>query len=355
MRMKTKSAHMLRLPPGSLTAPPGAYMPKAIEVFHYTADSVEEKSLASVAQVAPYTAKPGILWINVDGVADVEIVRELGNLFGLHPLALEDVLHVRQRAKVDNYGDHLYVVVRMLHFEQGVESEQVSMFLTRNAVITFQEIPGDCLDPIRERLRKGTGLLQRYGADYLMYALIDAIIDNYYPFLEGMGEQVEALEDKVVEEPSRSTLGRVHEVKRNLLDVRRSIWPLRDAVNNLLRDESTLITDTTRLYLRDCYDHTVQVLDIIETYRELSGGLMDVYLSSASNRMNEVMKVLTVIATIFIPLTFLAGVYGMNFEHMPELGQPWAYPVLWGIMVGTAVTMLVLFWRRGWIGKGPRG
>ncbi|MBN1918768.1 MAG: magnesium/cobalt transporter CorA [Verrucomicrobia bacterium] len=351
-KMKVKSAHMLRLPPGSLTAPPGAYMPKTIEVFRYTADSVEEKSLARVADLAACKDKPGVLWVNVDGVGDVEIVREIGNLFGLHPLALEDVLHVRQRPKVDDYGDHLYVVVRMLHFTDEVESEQVSMFLTRSAVITFQEHPGDSFDTVRQRLRKGTGLVQRHGADYLMYALMDAIIDDYYPFLEGIGEQVEALEDQVVARPSRTTLGRVHAVKRNLLDVRRAVWPLRDAVNSLLREDNALIAKATRLYLRDCYDHTVQVLDIVETYRESAGNLMDIYLSSASNRMNEVMKVLTIIATIFIPLTFLAGVYGMNFRYMPELGLSWTYPALWAVMVAIAVTMLVLFWRKGWIGRG---
>jgi magnesium transporter len=354
MRMKVKSSHMHKLPPGSLTAPPGAVMPKTIDVFRYTADSVEEKSLARVTDLAAYKDKPGVLWVNVDGVGDAEIVRELGSLFGLHPLALEDVLHVRQRPKVDDYGDHLYVVVRMLHFEEEVESEQVSLFLAKGAVITFQEHPGDCLDPVRQRLRKGTGLLQRHGADYLMYALMDAIIDDYYPFLERIGEQVEILEDQVVEHPTRGTLSRVHDVKRNLLDVRRAIWPLRDAVNILLREDNTLIAKATRLYLRDCYDHTVQALDIVETYREFAGGLMDVYLSSASNRMNEVMKVLTVIATIFIPLTFLAGVYGMNFRHMPELGLPWAYPALWGLMLTVASIMIALFWRRGWIGKGPR-
>jgi magnesium transporter len=349
--MKVRSRRTLGLPPGSLTAPPGAYVPKAIDVFHYTSEAVKETQITRVADLGQFKEREGVIWVNVNGVGDAEIVRELGNLFGLHPLALEDVVNVHQRPKVDDYGDHLFIVVHMLHFETAVTSEQVSMFLTSNAVITFQEQPGDCLDPIRNRLRKGTGLLQRQGADYLMYALLDAIIDNYFPFLERVGETVEALEDQVVEQPSRRTLGRVHNVKRDLLDVRRSVWPLREAVNGLLREENPLVRKATRPYLRDCHDHTVHVLDIVETYRELVGGLMDVYLSSVSNKMNEVMKVLTVIATIFIPLTFIAGVYGMNFHRMPELGWPWAYPAVWAIMIVIALVMLAAFRRKGWIGR----
>jgi magnesium transporter len=348
--MKTRSRRTLGLPPGSLTAPPGAYVPETIELLHYTSDALEERQLANVAELAQFKDKEGVLWINLNGVGDAEIVRELGNLFALHPLALEDVVNVHQRPKVDDYGDHLFIVVHMLHFETAVTSEQVSMFLTPNAVITFQEHPGDCLDPLRERLRKGAGLIRRHGADYLMYAVIDAVIDNYFPFLERVSQTVEGLEDQVVAQPSRRTLGRVHEVKRNLLEVRRSVWPLREAINGLLREESPLIRKATRLYLRDCYDHAVQVLDIVETYRELAGGLMDIYLSSVSNKMNEVMKVLTIIATIFIPLTFIAGIYGMNFERMPELRQPWGYPAVWAAIIVIAIVMLVLFRRKGWLG-----
>ena len=348
--MKTKRRTTLGLPPGTLTAPPGAHVPEAIHLFHYTAQAVEEIEAASLKDVARYKGKEGVTWVNVDGLGNADMIGEIGSLFGLHPLALEDVLNAPQRAKVDDSGSHIVTVIRMLHLEAAIETEQVSIFLCPNVVITVQERPGDCLEPVRQRLRKGTGNVRRHGADYLMYAIVDAIVDNYFPFLERIGEVVEELENEVVAKPTRGTVGRVHAIKRDLLDVRRSVWPLREALNGLLRDESPLVHKATRLYLRDCYDHTVQVLDVVETYRELAGGLMDVYLSSVSNKMNEVMKVLTVIATIFIPLTFIAGVYGMNFEAMPELKLPWAYPAVWAVMIVVAVTMLVLFRRKGWLG-----
>jgi len=342
------------LPPGTLAAPAEAHTPKTIRVIHYTAESIDEAEVDSVEAIAEHLGKGGVAWINLDGLGNVDMVRELGTMFGLHPLALEDVLNVRQRPKVDDYDDHLYAVIRMLHYEDAVETEQVSVFLGKNVVLTFQEHPGDCLEPIRDRLRKGKGQIRRQGADYLMYAILDAIIDGYFPFLDQLSDVVEKLEAQVVERPDRKTLGRVHNVKRDLLNIRRSIWPLRDAINSLIREESHLVGDTARLYLRDCYDHAIHVLDVIETYRELAGGLMDVYLSSLSNKMNEVMKVLTVIATIFIPLTFIAGVYGMNFETMPELKWRWGYAAVWAVMIALAVVMLALFRRKGWLGGGAQ-
>jgi magnesium transporter len=325
-------------------------VPTAFHVMHYTAESLEEHDLSAPADLARFRDTGGVTWVNVDGLGSTEFLRGMGEVFGFHPLALEDVLSVPQRPKADDYSDHLFLVIRMPDYQEQLEIEQISMFLGRNVVVTFQQRPGDCLEPIRERLRKSTGRLRQEGADYLMYAILDAVIDHYFPFLELLGETVEELEDEVMADPDHETLGRVHEIKRDLLDVRRSLWPLRDAVNGLLRDESPLLGETTRLYLRDCYDHIVQVLDMVETYRELAGGLMDVYLSSLSNRMNEVMKVLTVIATIFIPLTFIAGIYGMNFERMPELKWGWAYPAVWGVMIFIAVVMLILFRRKGWLG-----
>ncbi|KPJ56310.1 MAG: magnesium transporter [Planctomycetes bacterium DG_58] len=337
-------------PPSTLVAPREAQVPETVHLFHYTEDSVEETDLADVKELARYRKKEGVTWVNVPGLGSVEMLHDLGELLSLHPLALEDVLQIPQRPKVDDYEGHLFVVLRMLHYEEAVDTEQVSIFLGSDYVVTFQERPGDCLDPIRERLRKGTGQLRRQGADYLMYAIIDTVIDNYFPFLEQVGEVVEDLEGEVVENPTRQTLSRVHDIKRGLLDVRRSVWPLRDAVNQLIREETPLIGKTAQLYLRDCYDHTIHVLDVVETYRELAGGLMDIYLSSVSNKMNEVMKVLTIIATIFIPLTFIAGIYGMNFEKMPELKWPWAYPLVWGVMVVVAIVMLLFFRHRGWLG-----
>jgi magnesium transporter len=348
--MRARRLETLGVPAGTLKAPPGAYVPKTVRVFHYTAQAIEEVETASLDDVARIKGTEGVTWVNVDGLGNADLIGELGTLFGFHPLALEDALNTPQRAKMDDYGSHLFAVLRMLHFEEQVETEQVSIFLCPNVVVTIQERPGDCLEPVRQRLRKEASQVRRQGADYLMYAILDAIIDNYFPFLEQVGEVVEHLEDEVVQNPKRHTVARVHAIKRHLLDVRRSVWPLREALNTLLRDESPLVHKATRPYLRDCYDHAVQVLEIVETYRELTAGLMDVYLSSLSNKMNEVMKVLTVIATIFIPLTFLAGVYGMNFQYMPELHQRWAYPALWGLMVFLAVGMLVIFRRKGWLG-----
>jgi len=338
------------LPPGTLAAPAGAHAPDTLQVIHYTADALEEQEVASAAEAAAFREKQGVTWVNVDGLGNVELLAELGERFGLHPLALEDVVSVPQRPKVDDYDSHLYAVVRMLQYDQALETEQVSVFLGNDFVITFQERPGDCLEPVRARLRKGTGQLRRQGAGYLMYAVLDAIIDGYFPFLERIGEVAEELEDAVVDRPVRATLNRVHAIKRDLLDVRRALWPLRDAINSLLRDESPLLGDTARLYLRDCYDHAVQALDVVETHRELAGGLMDVYLSSISNKMNEVMKVLTIIATIFIPLTFVAGIYGMNFEKMPELTWAWGYPAVWLVMIAISVVMLLIFRHIGWLG-----
>jgi len=338
------------LPPGTIVAEEGAYVPDRIQVIHYSAESIDEAEVTSVAEIAAFREKPGVTWVNIEGLGNVAMIQELRELLGLHPLALEDALRTHQRPKADDYADNLYVVLRMLHYQDVVETEQVSMFLGGNYVVTFQEHPGDCLEPIRERLRKGKGQIRQQGADYLMYAIVDAIIDGYFPFLERVGEAVEELEDEVVVNPVPRTLNHVHGIKRDLLEIRRAIWPVREMINSLIRDENPLVGENTRLYLRDCYDHAIQVLDVIETYRELAGGLMDVYLSSVSNKMNEVMKVLTIIATIFIPLTFIAGIYGMNFKFMPELEWRWAYPAIWAIMAAITIGMLVLFRRAGWLG-----
>lgn len=339
------------LPPGTLIPPPGALRPETIQVIHYTEDVLDEFETRSPEEAARFKGHGGVTWVNMVGLGDADLVAGIGERFGLHPLALEDVLTVGQRPKVDDYQDHVFAVVRMLHHEVELAVEQVSVFLGSDFVITFQERPGDCLEPVRERLRKGVGQLRTQGAGYLMYAILDAIVDGYFPFLEQVGETIEDLEDDVIAKPTQHTLRRVHEVKRELLDVRRSVWPLQDAINSLVRQESPLLGDAARLYLRDCYDHAVRVLDVVETYRELASALMDAYFSSLSNRMNEVMKVLTVIATVFIPLTFIVGVYGMNFVWMPELKWRWAYPVVWAIMIALAVIMLLLFRRKGWLGS----
>ncbi|MFH1008818.1 MAG: magnesium/cobalt transporter CorA [Candidatus Latescibacterota bacterium] len=342
--------------PGTLTALEGRGTEKAtIRIFDYGPDHLEEKIVQHVEDCFPYVGTDTVTWIDVDGIGEVEVIRKLGEQFKLHPLALEDVLNIPQRPKVEEYEDQLFIVTRMVSFNETMESEQVSMFLGRNYLITFQERPGDCFDPVRERIRKNKGIVRQGGADYLAYVLMDALIDGYFPALEVLGERIEELEDNVMENPSRETLHRIHDVKRDLLVLRRLVWPEREAINTLLREETPLINVATRTYLRDCYDHTIQVMDVVETYRELASGLMDVYLSSLSNRMNEVMKTLTVVATIFIPLTFIVGIYGMNFNserspwNMPELNWAWGYPAIWLVMVLVVLGMLHFFRRKEWL------
>jgi magnesium transporter len=328
---------------------PEVTVPRAIHVFHYTAEALEETDVQFAEDLARFRSAGGVTWVNVDGLGNPDLVREIGRVFDLHDLALEDVCSLRQRPKVEHYPTHLYVVMKALHYEEAFWTEQVSIFLGPGFVLTFHERPGDALEPVRERLRSATGPLRREGADYLLYAIVDAIVDGYFPFLERVGGTVEEVEDEVVSKPTRRTVGRIHEIKRDLFDVRRVAWPLRDALNVLLRDEPAVVGKTARLYLRDCYDHVVLVLDIVETYRDLVGSLTDVYISSIDLRMQEIMKVLTVIATIFMPLSFIAGVYGMNFRNMPELGLAWGYPAALALMALIAIVMLVWFHRKGWL------
>jgi len=316
-----------------------------------------ETEIKDFALLPPILEKWPVTWVNVDGLGDAKTIAALGEIFHLHPLALEDVLHVTQRPKVEQYGEHQYIVTRMAAMAETLETEQLSIFLGPGFVLTFQERPGDCLDPIRERIRKGQGRIRQAGPDYLAYALIDAVVDHYFPVLEEFGEHLEVLEDSVIERPDARTVSQIHQAKRDLLRLRRAVWPMRESVNSLTRDPLPLITDDTRTYLRDCYDHAVQILDIVESHREIASGLMDLYLSSVSNRMNDVMKVLTVIATIFIPLTFVAGIYGMNFSpevsplNMPELNWYWGYPFCLTIMAAVTVAMVFFFKRRGWLGS----
>jgi magnesium transporter len=338
--------------PGTLSVDPHAPRPE-IQIIAYGPQGVVEKSLSGPADLAAYLGKWPVCWINVDGLGDVAVLRELQALFDLHPLAMEDVVNVHQRAKIEEYGDQTFIVTHMISLEDShLESEQISLFLGKGFVLTFQERPGgDCLGPVRERIRGPRSPLRELGVDYLMYALLDAVIDHYFPILEAYGERLETLEDEIILKPSPRLIVKVHGVKRELLFLRRTIWPQREAINSLIRDPIPTITDETRLYLRDCYDHAVRIIDLVETYREVCSDLMDLYLSSASNRMNEIMKVLTVISTIFIPLTFIAGVYGMNFKHMPELEVRWAYPATLGVMFVVGLGLVLFFVRRGWIGK----
>ncbi|MBI3950280.1 MAG: magnesium/cobalt transporter CorA [Acidobacteria bacterium] len=342
--------------PGTLRAHEVRRVEKVtISVIDYNEDTYEERVVSSVEECFVYRDTPTVTWINVTGLHDIEVIQKLGEKFGLHPLALEDVLNTGQRPKLDEYDEHYFIVVRELQWQDGLQADQISLFLGPKYVITFQELEGDVFDPVRERLRKGKGRIRRMAADYLAYALIDKVVDELFPILEVYGERLEELEDELIERPGRQTLQEIHRIKRDLLALRRTIWPEREVINSLQREESHLIRAETKIYLRDVYDHTVQIVEIIETYRDLAAGMLDVYLSSISNRMNDIMKVLTIIATIFIPLTFIVGVYGMNFNptsspwNMPELNWYWGYPAVLAAMAALALFMLLYFRRRGWL------
>lgn len=342
--------------PGMLVADPAA--PAAeITVFAFNPETVVERTVSDLADIENLKGKWPVLWINVDGTRDVTVVSKVGELFGLHKLALEDVVSNHQRAKVEEYDGYIFVVARMLIEGERLETEQLSLFLGESFVVSFQECAGgDPFSPVRDRIRKGHGRLRSAGADYLAYALIDSVIDHYYPVLEEYGERLDELETQVATRLEPGTVNVLHGIKRDLLTLRRAIWPLRDAINSLLRDGSALVSAETRVFIRDCYDHVVSIIDLIETYRELGSSLMDVYLSSVSNRMNEVMKVLTIISTIFLPATLIAGIYGMNFSpqrsplNMPELDWYYGYPYALALMVVLTIVTLSMFRVKGWLG-----
>ncbi|HPD46347.1 MAG TPA: magnesium/cobalt transporter CorA [Anaerohalosphaeraceae bacterium] len=341
------------LPPGTLVHVGERRTEKVrITVMDYDEAHFQEKEVASVEECMPFKAAETVTWINIDGLHEVNIIARSGAYFDLHPLILEDILHTTQRPRFQDCETYLYVVLQMLSYNaqrQRVESEQVSLILGEGFVLTFQERVGDVFDVIRDRIRKAGGRIRKAGADYLLYSLIDAVVDNYFNILENFGDRLETLEEDLFGEPSEGLLQRVHLLKRDLIALRRSVWPVRELVNALDKTESKLITKTTHTYLRDLYDHTIQVIETVETFRDVTSGLQDIYLSSISNRMNAVMKMLTIIATVFIPLTFIAGVYGMNFRHMPELEWRYGYMGVWAVMIGVATVMLVYFMRKKWL------
>lgn len=336
-------------PPGTITIDPEAPKP-VIRVIAFGPDMFIDQPISDPRTIVDFLHKYPVTWVNVDGLGDAETIRTIGEIFSIHRLALEDVVHVRQRAKVDEYPEHLYIVARMIdRSAERLNTEQLSMFLGKDYVLTFQEYPGDCLDAIRNRLKEHRGRVRDASADYLTYTILDAVVDEYFPILEAHGDRLEELEDRVLANPDPVLSAQVHQIKRELVVLRRGIWPLREAIAALLRGSSPLFSTETRLYLRDCHDHTFQVLDLVEVYRELSAGLIEMYLTSVGYHMNQIMKVLTIIATIFIPLTFIVGIYGMNFEHMPELTQRWGYPAVMIVMALIAGGMLLYFWRKGWM------
>jgi len=328
-----------------------------ITIIDYDEAQFQEKEAKTIEECFTFKKTPTVTWINIDGIHDLEIIDKLGKQFDLHSLVLEDILNTGQRPKYGDFDNHLFIVLKMIIFDENrndISSEQVSILFGENFVISFQEKEGDVFEPIRDRLRNAKGRLRKMGADYLAYALVDAIVDSYYLILEKMGEKIEGTEEELVTNPTSQTLQTIHNLKRDTIFLRKSVWPLREVVNSLERGESKLIKKTTHIFLRDVYDHTIQVIDTIETFRDMISGTLDIYLSSISNRMNEVMKVLTIIATIFIPITFIAGIYGMNFNpdvsflNMPELNWKFGYIFAWGVMFLVVLTMVIYFKRKRW-------
>jgi len=339
--------------PGGLLIDPDAPASQ-VRVMAYDADELMEQDVADPHHLEPLLGRRRITWANVDGLGDEATLREVGRVFGMHHLALEDVVNVNQRPKVEPYGEQLFLVLRMPRGRETLKTEQFSLILTADAVVTFQEQAGDCLDPVRKRLRDARPRLRRGTSGYLAYALIDAVVDAYFPLLEHIGDRMEELEDRILAGDEEGTLEELHELKRDLTTLRRYVWPLREMLATLARMESPLVDDETRVHLRDAQDHAVQLLDIVDSYRDVGSSLMDLYLNLLSHRMNEVMKVLTIIATIFIPLSFLAGLYGMNFDtsspwNLPELGMRYGYPALLGVMLLVGGGLVIWFKRRNWL------
>ncbi|NLM30124.1 MAG: magnesium/cobalt transporter CorA [Methanomicrobiales archaeon] len=325
--------------------------PVSITTISYDGTRIDEETGVLPETLPGLILRPAVTWIDVDGVHDSDLIQAIGDALGIHPLTREDIENTRQRPKIEDYGDYLYVAIRALSRDSDgrFRSEQVSLVLGSRYVISFQKHPGDLFIRTRERLRAGTGRLRTAGADYLFYALLDAIIDGYFVVIEAFGERIEGVEEEVIAEPDQDTLQAIYALKRSLIAFRKVVWPLRDVVVELERGESSLIGDATLVYFRDAYDHTIEVAETVETYREMMSGILDVYLSSQSSHMNEIMKVLTIIATIFIPLTFITGIYGMNFAYIPGLAHPWGYLAALASMIVVAVVMLFYFRKKGWI------
>ena len=352
-RLKIRSTKA-GLPPGSLVHI-GEKLSETtkITLIDYNGDYLAEKNIQNMDELLAVKDKPTVSWIHIDGIHDTRVLEQLGAVFGLHPLILEDILNTDQRPKMEDLGDYIFIVLKrfcnICDQNNDITSEQISVILGPNYVISLQEKEEDILNPIRDRIRTGKGRIRKAGADYLAYSIIDIILDSYFSILETLGEEIDLEEEALLSNPAGRTLQAIQHLKRDMIFLRKSVWPLRETISALERSESPLIQESTGIYLKDIYDHAIQVLDTVETYRDMLSGMIDIYLSSLSNRMNQVMKVLTVIATIFMPMTFLAGVYGMNFKHFPELEWRWSYPLFWTVNLAIAVVMLILFKRKKWL------
>ncbi|MFH1458301.1 MAG: magnesium/cobalt transporter CorA [Candidatus Omnitrophota bacterium] len=353
-----KISNTIGLAPGSVVYVGEKKIEKPrISIIDYDQENFQEKELKKAEECFPFKESPTITWINIDGLHDTDIISKIGTHFDIHHLILEDIVNTLQRPKFEESGKYIFIVLKMLYFdekEDETKAEQVSLILGANFVISFQEKEGDVFNPIRGRIRDNKGRIRKSGADYLAYALVDAVVDNYFIILEKLGEKIANMEDELVANPSTEKLQIIQGLKRDMIFLRKSVWPLREIISGLQRTESDLLQDSTTVYMRDLYDHTIQVIDTIESLRDMVSGMLDIYMSSISNKMNEVMKVLTIIATIFIPITFIAGIYGMNFDpslsklNMPELTWRFGYIFAWGIMFLVVLTMVIYFKRKRW-------
>lgn len=349
-----KPSEKLGLPPGSLIHV-GEVLESAprISVVNYSIENIEEQQIQSIDEVLKYKDRDTITWVIIEGLTNVDIVERIGAIFGIHQLVLEDILNTHQRTKFEEYDDYLYIVLKSLLPENGefsIEYEQISLVVLKNFVFALKEKRDDLFHPVLQRIKSSKGRFRSFGADYLTYAILDTVVDQYFVMIDSLDDAITSLEDSLlVSEPTQGLLNTIQKLKREIITIRRNISPTRELMSGLLRSESELISEKTHVYLRDVSDHAIRVMESIESYRDILSGLLDIYISSVSNKMNEVMKVLTVFASIFIPLTFLAGIYGMNFEYMPELKWNWAYPTLWVVFITIPVILIVYFKKKKWL------
>jgi magnesium transporter len=323
-----------------------------ISIIHYDEQSFEEEKDVLAAACEPYTTCTGVTWINVDSLSDQALIKSIGEYFDLHELTLEDIANTGHRVKYEDFGSYVLIILKMLTYsstDKSIDTEQLSLILGPNFVLTFQEKPGDFFDVLRQEIRKGDPAIRKMGSDYLACRVIDITVDNYFNVVEEFGEEIEDCEEQLITNPDKKTLNSIHNIKKEMMHLRRHVWPVREIVSDLGKRESPLIKAETAAYFRDVYDRVFEAMDLIETTREMVSGLMDIYLSSMSNRTNDIMKVLTLVATIFIPLTFIVGLYGMNFDYMPELREKWGYPAILIFMLAVALGMLAYFRRKKWI------
>lgn len=341
------------LPPGTLVHVGEHRTEKpVISLIDYSQTVFETDTNLTVAEAAKFKNTDTVSWINLSGIQDVTILEQLGQNFNVHSLALEDILNTQHRPKLEDFDDFSLIIIKMMFFDEKIQTigtEQISIVLGANYLLSFQEHEGDIFDGVRRRLERSNGRIRQRGPDYLAYALLDSVVDSYFHILEKVGDRLVLLEERLLGNHDQAVLAEIHHYKKELMSIRKAVWPLREVVNALYKDDSTLISEDTQVFLRDLYDHTIQVLDSVEIFRDTVSGLQDLYMSSVSNRMNEIMKVLTIIASIFIPLTFIAGIYGMNFEYIPELKLRWGYFAVWGLMIGCVAGMITYFRKKKWL------